>query len=52
VALERLLPSFVTNFTAADTTLVAGAALLMSMVSSFAPIRPVARLDPAESFRV
>jgi putative ABC transport system permease protein len=51
-ALERLLPSFVTSLTATDTALVAGAALLMSMLSSFIPLRPIARLDPAEVFRV
>jgi putative ABC transport system permease protein len=51
-ALERLLPSFVTSFGTADVALVAAAALLMSVLSSFIPARPVARLDPAEVFRV
>jgi putative ABC transport system permease protein len=50
--LERLLPSFVTTFAPADVALVALAAVLMSLLSSFVPIRPVARLEPAEVFRV
>lgn len=50
--LERLLPSFVTTFTSVDVALVAAAAILMALLSSFVPVRPVARLEPAEVFRV
>lgn len=50
--LERAIPSFVTSIRATDVGLAAGAALLMALASSFIPIRPVARLDPASVFRV
>ncbi|WP_102143108.1 ABC transporter permease [Mycobacterium hubeiense] len=52
VLLEQLLPAFVTSFSARDIGLVGIAALAMAVVSSFVPIRPVARLDPAQVFRV
>ncbi|MDX5961914.1 FtsX-like permease family protein [Rhodococcus opacus] len=50
--LEALLPAFVTTFRAADIGLVAVVTLAMAAVSSFVPARPVARLDPAQVFRV
>lgn len=51
-ALRRLVPSFVTTIGPADIALVAVAALLMSVLASFVPLRPVARLEPAAVFRV
>jgi putative ABC transport system permease protein len=51
-ALEELLPSFVTTIRPVDVGLVALAALAMVFASSFLPVRPVTRLDPAEVFRV
>lgn len=50
--LEQLLPSFVISFAGVDFALAAGATLLMSLLAAFLPARPVARLDPAEVFRV
>ncbi len=48
----ELVPSFVTTFESGDFALVVLGTLGMSVVSSFIPMRPVARLDPAEVFRV
>jgi putative ABC transport system permease protein len=50
--LEWLLPSFVITIRPVDVGLVALAALGMGAVSAFLPVRPVARLDPADVFRV
>lgn len=50
--LERALPSFVVAIGAGDVALAAAAALVMALISSLMPIRPVARLDPASVFRV
>lgn len=50
--LERLIPSFATSIRAADVGLAAVAALAMAFVSSFIPVRPIAKLDPASVFRV
>ncbi len=50
--LELVLPSFVTSIQPLDVGLVALAALAMVFASSFLPVRPVTRLDPAEVFRV
>ena len=49
---ERIVPSFATTMTGEDVALVAGAALLMSALACFIPVRPIARLHPAEVFRV
>jgi putative ABC transport system permease protein len=51
-ALEAVMPEFVTTFRASDVGLVALAAMAMAAVASFVPARPVARLDPAQVFRV
>lgn len=51
-ALQRLIPSFATTIGPIDVGLAAAAALLMSLLSSFVPVRPIARLDPASVFRV
>ncbi|MBI2169645.1 MAG: ABC transporter permease [Actinobacteria bacterium] len=48
---ERLIPSFATSIRAGDVGLAAVAALAMALVSSFVPVRPVARVDPAQVFR-
>ncbi len=50
--LERLLPSFIVTIRLADVVVVGLAALAMGAVASFVPMRPVARLDPAQVFRV
>jgi putative ABC transport system permease protein len=50
--LERALPSFVITLTTRDLALVALVALAMGALASFLPVRPVARLDPAQVFRV
>lgn len=50
--LERILPSFVATFRARDVAIVTAAVLLMSILSSFVPARPVVRLDPSQVFRV
>ena len=50
--LERLLPSFVATVRIVDVGLVLLAAVAMSVASSFLPVRPVTRLDPAQVFRV
>lgn len=50
--IEELLPSFVVALRAGDVALVALAALVMSTVAAFLPVRPVTRLDPASVFRV
>jgi putative ABC transport system permease protein len=49
---EKLVPSFATTLTGVDFGVVAAAALLMSGLASFIPVRPIARLQPAEVFRV
>lgn len=51
-ALERVLPSFVTTIRPVDIGLVVVAAVAMVVTSSFLPVRPVTRLDPAQVFRV
>lgn len=51
-AIERLLPSFVTVVRPLDVLLVALAAVAMSVLASFLPIRPLSKLDPADVFRV
>ncbi len=50
--IEGLLPSFVVTLGASDVALVAGVSGAMALVASFLPMRPVARLDPAQVFRV
>ncbi len=50
--LERFIPSFVTSISISDVGLAGGAALAMALISSFIPVRPIARLDPAQVFRV
>lgn len=50
--LERALPSFVVSLTTGDVALVAAIAFAMAGLASFIPVRPVARLDPAQVFRV
>lgn len=52
VVLEQLLPMFVTTFRLRDIALVSAVALAMAVVASFVPMRPVARLDPAQIFRI
>ncbi|HZA75185.1 MAG TPA: FtsX-like permease family protein [Acidimicrobiales bacterium] len=47
----RIEPLFTTTFTAYDVAFVAVAALVMSLLASLVPIRPVMRTDPAEVFR-
>ncbi|MDZ4825695.1 MAG: FtsX-like permease family protein [Actinomycetota bacterium] len=49
---ERMVPSFVLLIRPTDVALVAVVAVVMTIVSSFLPARPVARLDPAQVFRV
>ncbi|MEX1172059.1 MAG: FtsX-like permease family protein [Chloroflexota bacterium] len=49
---EGLLPSFVVTLGAGDVALVAAVSAGMALVASFLPMRPVARLDPAQVFRV
>lgn len=49
---ERVMPSFVVSLTAGDIAFVGLVTLAMSVLASMVPIRPVARLDPAEVFRV
>jgi len=51
-AIRAALPAFVTDIRAGDVGLVAVAVLLMAVVASFAPVRPVTRLNLAEVFRV
>lgn len=51
-AIQAALPAFVTDIRAGDIALVAVASMLMAIVASFVPVRPVIRLDPAEVFRV
>ncbi|HEX2062850.1 MAG TPA: FtsX-like permease family protein, partial [Acidimicrobiales bacterium] len=48
---ERVVPVFVTAINSGDLVFAASGAFLMSVVASFIPARPVARLDPAEVFR-
>lgn len=50
--LERLVPSFVVSIGPRDIVVVGVATLAMVIAASFAPMRPVARLDPAQVFRV
>lgn len=50
--LERFIPSFATTIRGGDVALAGGGALAMALLSSFIPVRPVARLDPASVFRV
>lgn len=47
----RIEPLFTTTITAYDIALVAIAALVMSLLASLLPVRPVMRMDPAEVFR-
>ena len=49
--LERIEPLFVTSFRPVDVAFVAVASLVMSLLASLLPVRPVLRLDPAEVFR-
>jgi putative ABC transport system permease protein len=49
--IERLLPSFVVTLRGIDVALVAAAVFFMAILASLAPVRPVARLDPAQVFR-
>lgn len=48
---EQLLPSFVASIRPTDVALAATAAIAMALISSFVPLRPLARLDPAQVFR-
>lgn len=49
--LVRLAPTFVTSIGLADVAFVGIATLVMTLVASLMPIRPVMRLDPADVFR-
>ncbi|MDP9070758.1 MAG: ABC transporter permease [Actinomycetota bacterium] len=49
--LPRLVPVFVTAIGPGDVAFAAGSTVVMALASSFVPTRPVARLDPARSFR-
>lgn len=48
---EALVPLFVTDIGWGDIVFAGVGALLMAVLASFIPARPVARLDPAEVFR-
>ncbi|MFP5319921.1 MAG: ABC transporter permease [Acidimicrobiia bacterium] len=50
-AIERLVPTFVTDIRWGDILFAGVGALGMAVLASFVPARPVARLDPAEVFR-
>ena len=50
-AIERLVPTFVTDIRWGDLLFAGVGALGMAVLASFIPARPVARLDPAEVFR-
>lgn len=50
-AIEQVVPVFVTHIRAPDLVFVGTAALLMAVVATLIPARPVARLDPAEVFK-
>ncbi|MBF6422827.1 FtsX-like permease family protein [Nocardia farcinica] len=50
--LEQMLPMFVTTFRLRDIALVSAVAVAMAVAASFVPVRPVARLDPAQVFRI
>lgn len=50
--IEEILPAFVVSLRLRDVALVALAALAMSTVAAFLPVRPVTRLDPAAVFRI
>jgi putative ABC transport system permease protein len=50
-AIERVVPVFVTDIRLPDIVFVGTGALVMSLVASLLPARPVARLDPAEVFK-
>lgn len=50
--IELVLPAFVVTLRPLDIALVGLAALVMSALASFLPVRPVTRLDPAAVFRV
>lgn len=47
----RIEPLFVTSFTPFDVAFVAVAALIMSLLASLVPVRPVLHMDPAEVLR-
>lgn len=50
-AVERLVPLFVTDIGWGDIAFAGIGAIVMAIVASFIPARPMARLDPAEVFR-
>jgi len=47
----RRVPEFVTDFRVADALVVLCAAIVMSVVASFVPVRRINRIDPAMVFR-
>ncbi|MGH9279947.1 MAG: ABC transporter permease, partial [Acidimicrobiales bacterium] len=49
--LERLVPLFVTDIGWGDIAFAGAGALVMAVLASFIPARPITRLDPAEVFR-
>ena len=51
VFIQELVPEFATLYRWQDLLFVLGAALLMSGIAAFVPIRQVARIDPALVFR-
>jgi putative ABC transport system permease protein len=50
-AIEQLVPVFVTRIRFNDVVFVGTVTLIMAIVASFVPARPVARLDPAQVFK-
>lgn len=50
-AIERIVPVFVTDIRWGDVIFAGVGALVMALLASFIPARPMARLDPAEVFR-
>jgi putative ABC transport system permease protein len=50
-AIESVVPTFVTDIRAGDVVFVGIGALLMALLASAVPARPVAKLDPAQVFK-
>ena len=47
----RFVPEFITLFRAVDLAWIFGAAILMSVLAAFIPIRRLANINPAEGFK-